>query len=343
MIMNSSEKMRIRKILAILMCGAVIAGSFTSCRKNNSSEDDTPYLEGNLQFSVPDFGAKGDKITTGAPRGLHRSGGKDGVGITYAWYVAQISSKRDTTKHAEEDPAVVPGNYTFTIPDSLLTTLTVTCVASSEGYYSTTKSTFLTIVDPEKSLERSAFGEDSKVWTDPADGKEYRYMSVDTLDWMQQNYAGDSRGIAYAEYDPLTELYGRYLSWDDAVAMCPEGWRLPTVEEYEKFCGSFSGAAGSLMDKYAEFNGTRMWEYWPKVNPDNSRHFYALPTGFAMKRDSGYDYMGNYDYAMWWTADEAGEGQADAVYINEKEPDVMVGAFSKDGVLANVRYVRDNQ
>jgi len=335
--------MDIRKILALLFCAGVAFGTLASC-KDDDEDDTTPSLNGSLSFYVPDFAAKGDVVTTGAPSGLYRDGEKQGVGISYAWYVSEISTVKDTTKRADEDPALVPGNYTFTVPDSLLTTLTVTCVASSEGYYSTTAYSYCTIVDPDESLVRAEFGEESMTETDERDGKTIRYMTVGELDWMQVNCAYAGAGIAYAEYEPLTDLYGRYYTWDEAMSNRPDGWRLPTVEEYKALCGgSLEGAAGSLMDRDAAFNGSEMWEWWPDVNPDNSRCFYAMPTGFAMKREDGYEYEGNYSYAMWWTADEESDEMATAVYLYEEEPDVLTGGFSKSQILANVRYVRDSQ
>ena len=80
------------------------------------------------------------------------------------------------------------------------------------------------------------------------DGTEYPWVRYNGLDWMAANYKGvtpyyeeikDQWGLL-----PLFEMteetlanfetYGNLYSYDDAVSLAPEGWRLPTDEDWQK-------------------------------------------------------------------------------------------------------------
>lgn len=74
------------------------------------------------------------------------------------------------------------------------------------------------------------------------DGTEYTWVRYGDLDWMASNY---NAGIPYHEQALLrnadTELvktyyntYGNLYTYEEAVANAPEGWRLPTDEDWKK-------------------------------------------------------------------------------------------------------------
>lgn len=82
-----------------------------------------------------------------------------------------------------------------------------------------------------------------------ADGTVYHWVRIDTLEWMVENYRGGtpwyeqsyvSNGFeeefdvsdTKAE-DSLIAHNGNYLTWEDAKALAPKGWRLPTDADYQ--------------------------------------------------------------------------------------------------------------
>ena len=80
---------------------------------------------------------------------------------------------------------------------------------------------------------------DKGVYTDERDGNEYQWVRYGNLEWMAENfrydlrdedycrvYSGDSRTL-----DP--KVYGRLYTYQGAVNACPEGWRLPTDEDWQ--------------------------------------------------------------------------------------------------------------
>ena len=107
--------------------------------------------------------------------------------------------------------------------------------------------------------------------TDPRDGKAYRTVVVNGLTWMAENlnYADNEVGesLCINDEENLCELYGRLYSRDATMnsssceyramcdyltseliqGVCPDGWRLPTVEEAEGLVNLEDGVSRSLM------------------------------------------------------------------------------------------------
>ena len=95
------------------------------------------------------------------------------------------------------------------------------------------------------------------------EGNEYTWVRYDGLDWMTSNFkAGtpyyelkDSWGWsdlisisdkdqAIADYD----MYGNLYTYEDAIANAPEGWRLPTDEDWKKLEKALGMSPGELDD-----------------------------------------------------------------------------------------------
>lgn len=96
------------------------------------------------------------------------------------------------------------------------------------------------------------------VWIDERDKQTYRFATVNGLEWMAENYnyafdAGvGSLYYGYAdravvksghpvEKEGDRKLYGRLYSWEAAYYGAPEGWRLPTPQEWEDMLIALGG------------------------------------------------------------------------------------------------------
>lgn len=101
-----------------------------------------------------------------------------------------------------------------------------------------------------------------------SDGTEYPWVRYNGLDWMAANYKGgtpyyeeivDQFGLPLFDTNEETlsnfETYGNLYSYDDAVNLAPEGWRLPTDEDWQKLEQAFG------MD--AETSGKTGWRGSP--------------------------------------------------------------------------------
>lgn len=81
-------------------------------------------------------------------------------------------------------------------------------------------------------------------FVDQRDGKRYRTVEIDGIVWMAENlnYKLEADGCWYYDDKPSNAaIYGCLYSWDAAKKACPEGWRLPTKEEWEKLATYYGG------------------------------------------------------------------------------------------------------
>ncbi len=207
--------------------------------------------------------------------------------------------------------------------------------------------------DKEETLEpipATAKGE----WTDPRDGNVYSWVRYGDTDWMATNfkYAHPDALIYQGYYDDSNNTYseenlekfGRLYNYPAAVESCPEGWRLPTDEDWKKleqYMGMSEKEANAM-----DWRGNiaprmiSMYESHPDLNILLGGYFNRYTVGGMMS----YRYMGIFGFYWTATRDENKEGEyyfyrkftyaKEAVYRQSMEP---------SNQLLNVRYVRDAQ
>ena len=144
-------------------------------------------------------------------------------------------------------------------------------------------------------------------------------------------------------------IFGAYYTWEEAQEACPAGWHLPSEQEWVELLKSLGApsdleplhnspsGAGKLMAN-AEFNGSRMWDYYRDVTISDIS-ISAIPVGYANVADGKYTFTGLYQYSVFWTSDEY-EGKGVYRYIFEQYDNVFVGVADKQSFAASVRCVR---
>jgi len=154
------------------------------------------------------------------------------------------------------------------------------------------------------------------------DGNAYSTVAIGDQVWMAENlktthynngdpiptgyanpeWAGLSTG-AYAVYndDPqLFEIYGSLYNWhavDDARDICPEGFHVPSDEEWTiltDYLGGTNIAGGALKEA-----GLDHW-LSPNTGATNSSGFTALPGGYRRYTDGSY--LNLHYYGYFWTS-----------------------------------------
>ena len=161
------------------------------------------------------------------------------------------------------------------------------------------------------------------------DGNEYSTVVIGTQHWMAENLKvtkyrngdnithitdnpdwSDNTNGAYGDYEDNTtysDTYGRLYNWyavDNSSGryICPEGWHVPTKDEYTVLNNFLSedDAGGKLKE-----TGT---EYWNSPNQvsDNASGFNARGAGYRSYNNGSYNYLKVYTW--FWTITQSGSG-----------------------------------
>lgn len=329
--------------LNILIFAIAASVCIISCKKDDETKV-TPSLSGALSFNVPEYVSPNTKLTL-TPSGVTHP--KD-EGLGYYWKVNPTKPKADTTRYEnglDKNGKPSDGSFTFTFSDTLQT-CTISGYAYAAGYSYVMKSTECTVVEGgiDRSITNLGIADKPSI---TVDGIVYPYVSIAGLDWLCRNIADKSAGAPYRNSEEMSDVFGRYYSFEEAQKVCPEGWRLPTDAEWTTVVETYEMAA--LMGN-AYFNGDLMWEYWPEVGEiTNESGISMIPAGYAMlseKDSDGYysnaQFKGINEYAAFWTADavEKEAGMAYYRYIFCEQPEFQLGKADTRTFGANVRCVR---
>ena len=171
--------------------------------------------------------------------------------------------------------------------------------------------------------------------TDSRDGQTYKTVTIGTQTWMAQNlnyaytdvpykngnYTSDSASWCYNDDASNCSKYGRLYTWAAAMdsegtwstngkgcgygttcsptypvrGVCPEGWHLPTMAEFETLITAIGDVAGQKL------KSTTGWTAHRDFINEDAFAFSALPAGVR-------DYYGGYynegDDAYFWSSTE---------------------------------------
>ncbi|QGY43853.1 hypothetical protein GM418_09345 [Maribellus comscasis] len=138
--------------------------------------------------------------------------------------------------------------------------------------------------------------------------KTYRTVIINGKEWMAENLAYDvvDGCWAYNNNESNVETYGRLYTWDAALAACPEGWHVPTDDEWkqlEMFLGMSQSEADDTgyrgTDEGTKLKATSGWNN--NGNGTDDYGFSALPGGYRTSHGNIYN-IG--DLGSWWSATE---------------------------------------
>jgi uncharacterized protein (TIGR02145 family) len=151
------------------------------------------------------------------------------------------------------------------------------------------------------------------VMVDPRDKKEYKTAKIGKQEWMAENLNYSKKGKCYEDLTENCNNYGRIYTWNEAKNVCPAGWHLPDVREWENLLV----VAGGRENGGKKLKSTNGWEKNEEFasNGNNSLNFTATP-GY-------YDYQGqsvasNGSSAVFWTSSAVSLKHSNVVVIHGK-------------------------
>ncbi|MDR2584599.1 MAG: hypothetical protein LBC75_14070 [Fibromonadaceae bacterium] len=163
----------------------------------------------------------------------------------------------------------------------------------------------------------------------------YKTQKIATETWMWENLDCDVEGgKCYDDNLANCERYGRLYDWCTAMALCSNGWHLPSNDEWQRLVDFVGGdkLAGLHLKSDEGWNGSG--------NGDNIYGFAALPSGVGYS-DGGFANIGNNGY--WWSSSEPDASNAYYRYMDYiYEPKSVHYSYGTKDRLYSVRCIKDD-
>ena len=194
----------------------------------------------------------------------------------------------------------------------------------------------------------------NRTFTDTRDGKTYRMVAIGEQIWMAENLNYPiGAHYCYQDLESNCNRYGRLYSWETAQYACPEGWRLPALDDWlalvetvkikdrhneaerlQKARGPahvFHNIAGTVLK-----SETGWIDYKTLPMGTDDFGFAALAAG---TRDKNGSMSGAGRRAHWWTTNEHDRKTGKLMQMNHDNQDFVEGHASKTEGLS-VRCIR---
>lgn len=160
-------------------------------------------------------------------------------------------------------------------------------------------------IDPISTINNK----DSGTFKDSRDGQTYKWIRLkDGKKWMAQNLnykMNDS--WCYDDKDSNCREYGRLYNWATAKKSCPNGWRLPSDDDWWKMASYYGKAYNSHSGQQENNSGNAGKGAYKVLIKGGSSGFSALLVG-NRNSDGDYDYLG--DGGSYWSSKESDSSSA---------------------------------
>jgi len=132
--------------------------------------------------------------------------------------------------------------------------------------------------------------------------KTYAVVTIGTQVWMAENlnYPTSSGSACYQGVQTNCDQYGRLYDWASAKTVCPEGWRLPSKNDWATLATAVSEDNHKLKSAFG-------WIAVEGVTNTDDYGFNAKPAGNSTAPDS---YAGLGMVAVWWSSTEENNDNA---------------------------------
>jgi uncharacterized protein (TIGR02145 family) len=153
-------------------------------------------------------------------------------------------------------------------------------------------------------------------------GKDYKTVEINNRLWMAENLALlDKESWFYDDNAMYGEKFGRLYTWNAAIRLCPEGWHLPTMDEWEEMVNYLGGEQ----------------QAYSRLIHGGDSGFEALYAGYRSPQGA---YLSIDRAADFWTSTDIGEMNAWLRYMIYKKEKVFKIIDDKRCGFS-VRYIKD--
>jgi len=157
-------------------------------------------------------------------------------------------------------------------------------------------------------------------------GQTYKTVKIGSQTWMAENLNFNTNGSAcYRNNSVNCATYGRLYNWYTARAVCPDGWHLPSDDEWTTLTNFVGNDAGIKLKAKNGWNGTDDYD------------FSALPGGFGIDKDN-FLFIDNDGW--WWSGTHSfnmGSAVFRCIYKNSRN----VGrGLANNSILYSVRCIQ---
>jgi len=177
-------------------------------------------------------------------------------------------------------------------------------------------------------------GED---FTDSRDYKTYKTIIIGSQTWMSKNL--EFTPATHSCYNGLATnctKYGPLYDWDIAIHVCPDGWRLPSDDDWEILARN-SGGVPRAGHRLKSKSG------WAQDgNGIDSYGFNALPGGFVNENDM---YRNEGFMAAWWSSTKVQKKEGSVILgrgITYEAPDIWQLELSGSLEMLSVRCIKED-
>ena len=173
----------------------------------------------------------------------------------------------------------------------------------------TVTANFASVIDPNTVVKGTI--------TDSRNGQTYKTVNIGSQTWMAENLnyqppVGNS--WCYDNNTNNCNTYGRLYDWSTAQTVCPNGWHLPSNQDWDILMTAVgdSSTAGKTLKSQSD------WNSYSGISSTDEYGFSALPGG--LRHSNNIDVNGLFNYAgyegYWWTATEYSSGLVYLRYMN---------------------------
>lgn len=136
------------------------------------------------------------------------------------------------------------------------------------------------------------------------EGETYRTVNINGVTWMADNlnYNADGSHCYNGDKEKCKE-YGRLYTFETAKSVCPEGWRLPTINDFSQLI--------QIAKTSSELRSTSGWN----SNASKGLNSWGFDAKAAGGRESG-DYFDLNSSAYFWLNGKTSDGNASAMWIS---------------------------